>query len=71
MADERTDVLIAGGGFVGLALAAALRQALGPAFAVTVADPSLAQPVVDARASAVAAGPRRMLEALSARRFKL
>jgi Uncharacterized NAD(FAD)-dependent dehydrogenases len=37
---ERTsDVLIAGGGFAGLALACALRQSLGPSFRVIVADP--------------------------------
>ena len=37
----RSDVLVAGGGFAGLTLAIALRQALGPSFAVTVADPAL------------------------------
>lgn len=66
MADERTDVLIAGGSFAGLALAVALRQALGPAFSVTVADPSIERPAADARASAIAAGPRRMLESVGA-----
>ena len=39
--DDRGDVLIAGGGFAGLTLAIALRQALGPSFSVTVADPTL------------------------------
>ncbi|EJW10242.1 2-octaprenyl-6-methoxyphenol hydroxylase [Rhodovulum sp. PH10] len=58
----RTDVFIAGGGFAGLALAIALRRALGPSFAVTVADPALAAPRTDARASAIAAATRRMLE---------
>jgi 2-octaprenyl-6-methoxyphenol hydroxylase len=58
-----TDVLIAGGGFAGLALALALRQALGPRFAVTLADPALAHGE-DPRASAIAAAPRRMFEAL-------
>ena len=58
-----TDVLIAGGGFAGLALALALRQALGPRFAVTLADPELARGE-DPRASAIAAAPRRMFEAL-------
>jgi 2-octaprenyl-6-methoxyphenol hydroxylase len=57
------DVLIAGGGFAGLALALALRQALGPRFAVTLADPELARGE-DLRASAIAAAPRRMFEAL-------
>jgi 2-octaprenyl-6-methoxyphenol hydroxylase len=56
--------LIAGGGFAGLALAIALRQALGPAFAVTVADPLLARPAIDARASAIAAAARRLLETI-------
>jgi 2-octaprenyl-6-methoxyphenol hydroxylase len=57
------DVLIAGGGFAGLALALALRQALGPRFAVTLVDPALAHGE-DPRASAIAAAPRRMFEAL-------
>src|SRR5262249_54735967 len=59
---ERIDVLIAGGGFAGLSLAIALRQALGPSFAVTVADPALGRE--DARASAIAAAARRMFEAI-------
>ena len=65
MTDEmaNTDVLIAGGGFAGLALALALRRALGPRFAVTLADPELARGD-DLRASAIAAAPRRMFEAL-------
>ena len=61
----RCDVLIAGGGFAGLALALALRQALGPAFAVAVADPAFARdPSGDPRASAIAAAARRLFEAL-------
>ena len=56
-------MLIAGGGFAGLALALALRQALGPGFAVTLVDPALAHGE-DPRASAIAAAPRRMFEAL-------
>ena len=66
MTAERTDILIGGGGFAGLALAVALRQALGPMFSVTVADPSLARPAVDARASAIAAAARRLLETIGA-----
>jgi 2-octaprenyl-6-methoxyphenol hydroxylase len=74
------DVLIAGAGFAGLSLAIALRQGLGSAFSVAVADPTLARhndptltrpdgpapsrPVVDARASAIAAAARRMFEAI-------
>ncbi|NVO12959.1 MAG: ubiquinone biosynthesis hydroxylase [Rhodoplanes sp.] len=64
MTSDRTKVLVAGGGFAGLALALALRQSLGSGFAVTVADPALARPAVDARASAIAAATRRMLETL-------
>ena len=40
-ATKNVDVLIGGAGFAGLALAIALRQALGPAFEVTVADPAV------------------------------
>jgi 2-octaprenyl-6-methoxyphenol hydroxylase len=61
----RTDVLIAGGGFAGLALAIALRQGLGPSFAVTVADPAFARTGPgDGRASAIAAAARRLFETL-------
>ena len=70
--DDRTDVLIAGAGFAGLALAVALRQALGPSFAVTVADPALERPVAvpengaatDPRASAIVAAARQLFEAI-------
>jgi len=62
--NTRPDVVIAGGGFAGLALAIALRQSLGGNFAVTLADPELAHAGQDARASAVAAAPRRMFDAL-------
>ena len=61
---ETADVVIAGAGFAGLALAIALREALGPDFSITVADPALGRPAVDARASAIAAAARRMLETL-------
>jgi len=65
MAQEtQVDVLIAGGGFAGLALAVALRQALGPRFAVAVADPAFAKSGPDARASAIAAGARRLFETI-------
>src|SRR5688572_15560676 len=69
MADdsERTDVLIAGAGVAGLALAIALKQSLGGAFHVIVADPALGRErAPDPRASAIAAAARRMLEALGA-----
>ncbi len=61
---SNTEVVIAGGGFAGLALAIALRQALGSRFRVTLADPELARSGDDLRASAIAAAPRRMFEAL-------
>jgi 2-octaprenyl-6-methoxyphenol hydroxylase len=65
MMRETTDVLIAGGGFAGLTLAIALRQALGPSFAVTVADPALGKSHADdERASAIVAAARRLFETL-------
>jgi 2-octaprenyl-6-methoxyphenol hydroxylase len=60
----RSDVLIAGGGFAGFALAIALRQALGDHFTVALTDPDLGQTGGDVRASAIAAAPRRMFKAL-------
>ena len=59
------DVLIAGGGFAGLTLAIALRQALGESFTVAVADPSLgATHADDERASAIVASVRRLFDTL-------
>jgi 2-octaprenyl-6-methoxyphenol hydroxylase len=55
-------ILIAGGGIVGLTLALALRRGLGAP--VTVCDPALARSAADLRASAIAAGGRRMLMTL-------
>jgi 2-octaprenyl-6-methoxyphenol hydroxylase len=61
----RADVLIGGGGFAGLALAIALRQGLGDAFKVVVADPALGRSHAgDARASAIAAAARRLFQAI-------
>ena len=55
------DVLIAGGGFAGLTLGIALRQALGSSFAVVVADPALGvSHAGDERASAIVAAARRL-----------
>src|SRR6476661_5890465 len=65
MSTERADVVIAGGGFAGLALALALRQGLGESFKVVVADPAFAAGAKpDLRASAIAAAARHMFEAL-------
>ena len=72
---ESTDVVIAGGGFAGLALAIALRQGLGDSFKVVVADPALGKSRADdplrrsasaasARASAIAAAARRLFETI-------
>ena len=59
------DVLIAGGGVVGLTLAVALKASLGDIGRIIVCDPDAARTgPASARASAVAAGPRHMLEAL-------
>ena len=63
----RYDAIIAGGGLAGLSLALALRQGLGDAARIAIADPVFAQPAhhsTDLRASAIAAGARRLLEAL-------
>src|SRR6516162_6618364 len=65
MPRARLDVLIAGGGFAGLTLAIALRQALGDPFAVAVADPGLgATHGDDERASAIVASVRRLFETI-------
>jgi len=58
------DVVIAGGGFAGLSLAIALKQGLGAAFSVVVADPMLDKAGDDLRASAIAAAARRMFETI-------
>ena len=62
---NRVDMLVAGGGFAGLALAIALREALGEDFAVSVADPALRNAKSrDPRATAIAAAARRLFEML-------
>jgi 2-octaprenyl-6-methoxyphenol hydroxylase len=62
---HKTDLVIGGAGFAGLALAIALRQGLGDAFTVTVVDPALgAAQSKDPRASAIAAAARRLFEAI-------
>jgi len=60
----RCDVLIGGAGFAGLALAIALKQALGPAYRATVADPALGRGVNDPRATAIVAAARRLFETI-------
>src|SRR5437660_12229115 len=63
--DKRADVVIAGGGFAGLALALAWSQGLGDSFRIVVADPAFATDArPDLRASAIAAAARRMFETL-------
>jgi 2-octaprenyl-6-methoxyphenol hydroxylase len=58
-------IMIAGGGVAGLSVALALKQALGAAAAVTVADPGFAAPVrPSGRAYAIAAAGRQMFGAL-------
>jgi 2-octaprenyl-6-methoxyphenol hydroxylase len=63
---EPYDVAIGGGGSVGLALAVALADALGPDFSVALIDRSAWGGVgkSDLRASALSAGSKRLLEAL-------
>jgi len=63
--EAKRDVVIGGAGFAGLALAIALRQGLGDAFSVAVADPALgATQSKDPRASAIAAAACRLFEAI-------
>ncbi|SCW90082.1 ubiquinone biosynthesis hydroxylase [Ancylobacter rudongensis] len=64
---QRYDAVMAGGGLAGLSLALALRQGLGESARLAVADPAFAAPrpaSTDLRASAIAAGARRLFEAL-------
>jgi 2-octaprenyl-6-methoxyphenol hydroxylase len=61
---DRAEIVIAGGGLAGLALAIAVRDSLGDTFSVVVADPALDRPQGDARASAIAAAARRLFEAI-------
>lgn len=70
-ATQNADILIAGGGAVGLSLAAALSDALGPDARIVVLDrdPLVATPASgldDPRAYAVAAASQRLLAALGA-----
>src|SRR4051812_39209978 len=58
------DVVIGGGGLVGLSLAIAVRQGLGEGFVVVVADPALGRRPTDARASALVAAARRLFDSM-------
>jgi 2-octaprenyl-6-methoxyphenol hydroxylase len=65
--DSTCDILIAGGGVAGLALALALKQTAGDALAVALHDPAFGRKPQSGgatRAYAIAAGARRMLETL-------
>ncbi len=62
LSNQAFDVIIAGGGIAGLALACCLRDALGAGVKVLVADPKLGESEGRDRAYAIAAGPRRLLE---------
>ena len=65
MTGNKVEVLIAGGGLAGLTLAIALRQGLGPSFAILVADPALGTSYAgDERASAIVAVARRLFETI-------
>ena len=57
-------ITIAGAGLSGLTLAVALKQALGRVLEVVVCDPAVGAARVSGRASALAAGPQKMFEAL-------
>ena len=63
--DKRVDVVIAGGGNVGLTLACALAEAFGDAGKILVADPKpVGRGSRDIRASALSAGSQHLLAAL-------
>jgi 2-octaprenyl-6-methoxyphenol hydroxylase len=60
------DVVIAGGGASGLALAAAISQAMGQGASVAVVDPGPPAAASPLRTVAIADGPRRLLEHIGA-----
>lgn len=66
MAQERFDIIIAGGSFAGLALARALRLALGATTRLAIIDRTEKKqaPATDARAFALSVGTKHMLEQL-------
>lgn len=64
-AEQSVDVVVAGAGVAGLAVATALARALKPGFSVAVCDAALAtEPAADDRVSAITAGARRLLETI-------
>ncbi len=61
------DVVIAGGGAAGLALALALKKAAGKALSIAICDPAIDHDVRgDSRAYAIVSGVRRFLESFEA-----
>jgi 2-octaprenyl-6-methoxyphenol hydroxylase len=60
------DVVAAGGGASGLALAAAIKQAMGQGASVAVVDPGAQTAASPLRTVAIADGPRRLLEQIGA-----
>jgi 2-octaprenyl-6-methoxyphenol hydroxylase len=60
------DIVIAGGGIVGLSLGAALAEATGRAAKILVVDPRLDQSEAGDRAVAIAASSRRLFERIGA-----
>lgn len=62
----RADILVIGGGVTGLGIAVALKQTMRDALDVALWNPALGQRSSRQRVTAVAAGPRRMLERLEA-----
>lgn len=61
----RSDIVIAGAGIAGLALAVALGRALKPNFSITVCDSALArEPAADGRVSAITTSTRLLFETL-------
>jgi 2-octaprenyl-6-methoxyphenol hydroxylase len=60
------DVVIAGGGASGLALAAAIKQAMGQGASVALVDPGAPASASPLRTAAIADGPHRLLEHIGA-----
>jgi 2-octaprenyl-6-methoxyphenol hydroxylase len=62
----RADIVIAGGGLVGLSLGLALKQLSAGSLSLVIVDPLGGVAPKDTRSSAIAAGARRMLDQLGA-----